>query len=321
MVNWFDLMRQAQDGRGLENFARQFGLSQQQVNAAVAALMPAFAMGFQRAATDPSAMAQLFRVMTGGHFPNFWESANQAFTPQARQEGKHLLDQLFGSDEVSRRVAHQAASFSGVGVDVLHQMLPLLAGIMAGGIAKLATGQGAMLSAMAGGSGAGQAPRSQSGGGQAPRGQSGGGQAASGQTGAGSWADLWGQWMGAGARPEQKPEARPKPPPAPEPSQQASANPFEEMMASFLRASAPPRAEPRPPEPQAERPEPKSEPKPEPEAAPEPPPQAPAAEAPDALQAWGEMMEKGHEMQRQYLESLQSIFNEVWGRGQGRPGK
>src|SRR5688572_7408612 len=114
MVNWFDLMRQAQGGDGLHNFARQFGLSPQQTNAAIAAMMPAFAMGLQRAATDPGAMAQLFKVMSGGHFPSFWESQSQAFTPQARQEGKDLLDQLFGSDEVSRRVAHQAAAFSGV---------------------------------------------------------------------------------------------------------------------------------------------------------------------------------------------------------------
>ena len=281
MVNWFDLMRQAQGGAGLENFARQFGLSPQQTNAALAALMPAFAMGLQRAATDPTAMAQLFKTMSGGHFPNFWESGAQAFTPEARQEGKQLLDQLFGSDEVSRRVAHQAATFSGVGVDVLQQMLPLVAGIVAGGLAKMATAKGAMFSGMA----------------NPPAGQGSGGQA-------GAWADLWGQWTGAAARPEPEPE----PEHARRPQQPAQAtNPFEEMMAGFLRASGAPRPQPEP----------------VPEAKPEPEPPAPEpgrAGAQDPFQAWGEMMEKGQEMQRQHLDSLQSIFEGVWGRGPGRPG-
>jgi len=288
MVNWFDLMRQAQGGAGIENLARQFGLSPQQTNAALAAMMPALAMGLQRAATDPAAMAQLFKAMSGWHFPNFWDSGAQAFTPEARQEGKHLLDQLFGSDDVSRRVAHQAASFSGVGVDVLQQMLPLVAGIVAGGLARMATAQGAMFSAFANASG---------------------GPAPSGQTGAGAWADLWGQWMGAGARPEARAEAEPpqaKAQPQAPASPSAAANPFEEMIVSFLRASGAPQ-----PQPQARA-------KPEPEPEPEPEPKA--AEAQDPLQAWGEMVEKGQEMQRQHLEALQSIFEGVWGRGPERRG-
>jgi hypothetical protein len=281
MVNWFDLMRQAQGGDGLENFARQFGLSPQQTNAAIAALMPAFAMGLQRAATDPGAMAQLFRVMSGGHFPNFWESPQQAFTPRARQEGKELLDQLFGSDEVSRRVAHQAATFSGVGVDVLQQMLPLVAGIVAGGLAKMVAGHGAMLSSL-------------------------GPSGASSQTGAGAWADVWAQWMGAGARPEPKPAPRqpePQPEPPPEPKSGAPANPFEEMMASFLRASAAPRQEK------------KAKPRQQRDTQPKPEPQPEESGAQDAFQAWGDMVEKGQEMQRQHLEALQSIFGGVWNRG------
>lgn len=283
MVNWFDLMRQAQGGDGLDNFARQFGLSPQQTSAAIAALMPAFAMGLQRAATDPGAMAQLFRLMSGGHFPAFWESPGQAFSPQARQEGKELLDQLFGSDEVSRRVAHQAAAFSGVGVDVLQQMLPLVAGIVAGGFAKLAASQGAVLSSLA----------------RPPAGQG-----ASGQTGAGAWADLWGQWLGAGGRPEPKPE------PARERKPEAAGFPFEEMMASFLRASAGPR-----PAPERDQ---EQDVTPEPEATPEPAP--PPQPGQDPFRAWGDMMEKGQEMQRQHLEALQSIFGSALGRGSGRPG-
>jgi hypothetical protein len=264
MINWFDLMRQAQGGAAMENFARQFGLSPEQTNAAMAALMPAFAMGFQRAAMNPMAMTQLFQAMSGGHFPAFWESAAQAFTPQARQEGSRLLDQLFGSDEVSRRVAQQAAAFSGVGADILQQMLPLLAGMMAGGLTRMATAPGAMFANF----GAPPAPQPSTASASAP------------------WADMWSQWMGL-ARPAE-----------PRGAAQAPANPFEAMMTSFLRAGFP-QAQPAP--------------KPEPE------PEPTEATSSGSLGVWGQMMETGQEMQRQYLASLQGIFDGARSRGPERP--
>jgi hypothetical protein len=284
MINWFDLMRQAQGGSGLDNLARQFNLSAPQTNAALAALMPAFAMGLQHAATDPAAMGRLFQAMTRGPYAAFFENASQAFTPQARREGEQLLDQLFGSDDVSRRVARQAASFSGVGVDVMQQMLPLIAGIVAGGLSRMAQSQGAAIhSAM----------------------QSLQGQAASlpqGQTAAGPWADLWAPWLalvsGAGKTEPQRPDP--------------AGQPFEDMMASFLKPPAAPAAaaEPPPPAPPA------PQEKPAPEAQPRSEPSAAADDNP--FQAWGEMMEKGHELQKQHLASLQTILEGVWGKG-GKP--
>jgi hypothetical protein len=237
MLNWFELMRQAQGGAGLDNMARYFGLTPEQTTAAVAALLPAFAIGLQHNAANPNATAQFFKLMTGGPYPSFWDSATQAFTPQARQEGHRLLDQLFGSDEVCRRVAHQAAAFSGVGVDVLQQMLPLVAGIVAGGIYKIAVGQAEVLASF------GQMPRTQSTG--------------EPSAGLGPWAELWSSWMTGTQRPaapdQEAPAATARertradaPKPAPEPEKPPAQNPFEawselvetgqEMQAQHLEA-------------------------------------------------------------------------------------
>ncbi len=251
MFNWFDLMRQAQGGSGFANMARQFGLRPEQVQLAVAALLPAFAMGLQRQAANPNAMTQLFQLMTAGHYQSFFESAAQAFSAQGRQEGQAVVDKLFGSDEVTRRVAQQAAQFSGIGTDVLNQLLPLVAAILAGGMFKTMTGQGAMLGSMM---------EMWSGSTQMPAGN--------------PWAAVWSQWMGSAAPPDE-----PK-------TETATPNPFEAMMAAFLRTPA----EQTPPEPK------------KPES-----PQTP-------VEAWGQMVEKGQEMQRKHLESLQSIFDSAWGR-------
>jgi hypothetical protein len=247
MFNWFDLMRQAQTSAALDAMARQFGLSGDQTQKTIAAFMPAFVMGLQHAtgANDP---ARLFQSMMSGGYQNFWQAAGNPFTPQAQHEGRKLLDQIFGSDEVSRRVAHQAAGYAGISADTMQQMLPLLAGLLAGGMSQWMTAHAQAMQ------GFGAPPES-----------------AREQAPSNPWADLWAGWMK---------------PPAPEKKQ--SANPFEEMMAGFLQMSP----FPKPPE------------------QPAPAPTGPG---------WEGMMEKGREMQTQYLASLQSIFEDAWKGDQKKP--
>ena len=234
MFNWFDLMRQAQASAALASLAQQFNLSGDQTQKTMAAFMPAFAMGLQHATTS-SDPARLFQSMMSGAYQNFWQAAGNPFTPQAQQEGRKLLDQIFGSDEVSRRVAHQAAGYAGISADTMQQLLPVLAGILAGGTSQWMMAHTQAFQNFGGSKDSQQAPAA-----------------------ANPWADLWTNWMKA-ASPEKKP-----------------ANPFEEMFAGFFQM--PPPAE---------------SPKPEPQS---------------SSTSLDGMMEKGREIQMQYLASLQSIF-------------
>lgn len=240
MFNWFEFMRQAQTQAGFEALARQFHLSGDQQQRAMAAFMPAFVMGLQHAMASQGPL--FLQSLMGGGYQNFWQNAGRAFSPQAQQEGRRLLDQLFGSDETSRRVAHQAADFAGIGVETMQQILPLYAGMLAGGLSQWMAAQShAMQSFAAPGSGAAE-----------PK-----------QNADNPWAEWWTGWMKA-QEPQKKPET----------------NPFQEMVAMFLQ-------------------------KPEPEK-----PKQPSVSA-----SWDEMMEKGREMQTQYLTSLQSVLEEAWKAG------
>jgi hypothetical protein len=57
------------------------------------------------------------------------------------EEGNGILGHLFGSKEVSRAVAAQAAQATGIGQEILKQMLPVIASTMMGGLYKQSTGQ------------------------------------------------------------------------------------------------------------------------------------------------------------------------------------
>lgn len=240
MFNWFDLMRQAQTQAGFEALARQFQLSGDQQQKAMAAFMPAFMMGLQHAMTSPDASRFLQSLMSGG-YQNFWQMAGRSLSPQAQQAGRQLLDQLFGSDEASRKVAHQAADFAGIGVETMQQILPLYAGLLAGGLSQWMAAQSHAVQSFTS-PGASEKPK---------------------QDAANPWAELWAGWTKA-MEPEKKP----------------AANPFQDMMAAFLQKPVP-----------------------------EQPQEAPASSS------WGEMMEKGREMQMQYLTSLQSILDDAWKNG------
>ena len=244
MFDWFDFMRQAQQSAGTALLAKQFHLDGNQAQAAMAAFLPAFALGMQHSLGTKPADAMLQNLF-GGAYQNVWLNAAQAFSPGSERNGKQIIDRIFGSDETSRRVAQQAAEITGVNAEVMHQMLPVLAGIYAGGLYHWMSGQARVLS---------KAPAPAS-------------QPASPPDFTDAWVRMCTAWMG-------------EPAPKPEPT----ATPFETMMASFLPPVDKDSASP------AKQPEDQVEDKPP---------------------AWEEMMARGRDMQKQYLASLQSIFDEA----------
>ena len=108
-------MFQAQGEAGIQAMAQQFGLSPEQTARAFEALMPALTLGLQRGAgLDPSSFARMFGM----------PEAARAAAPQ----GLEALTQMFGSAPLMQAVLRQASATSGVGAQVLRQMLPMMAG-------------------------------------------------------------------------------------------------------------------------------------------------------------------------------------------------
>ena len=140
-MNIGDLL--AQSG-GLEAIARELGISPQQASAGADALAPAVLGGFQkRAQGEGGGLSDLLSSLGGGGL------LEQVQSPQPTDvsAGNDVLGQIFGSKDVSRAVAQDAAGKSGLDPELLKKMLPLLAMVVTGLMAK---GQGS-----AGGAGAG----------------------------------------------------------------------------------------------------------------------------------------------------------------------
>ncbi|MBX4908062.1 MULTISPECIES: DUF937 domain-containing protein [Rhizobium] len=141
MLPLFDMMMQAQNGAAMEAIARQFNLAQEQATKAMAALMPAFSAGLKRSTGNPYDFVGLMQAVASGNYARYFEDMSRAFTPEGISDGNNILAQLFGSKEVSRAIAAQAAQMTGIGQDIYKQMLPVLADTLMGGLFKQTTGQ------------------------------------------------------------------------------------------------------------------------------------------------------------------------------------
>jgi hypothetical protein len=135
------MMMQAQNGAAMEAMAKQFNLAQEQATKAMAALMPAFSSGFKRSATDPYNFMGVMQAIASGTYAKYFEDMGKAFTPQGIADGNTVLERLFGSKDVSRAIAAQAAQMTGIGQEIYKKMLPAMADTLMGGLFKETSGQ------------------------------------------------------------------------------------------------------------------------------------------------------------------------------------
>lgn len=136
MVNLFDIAR---GGPGLDALSRRLILDPAETRMAVEALLPAFTLALRHAMLDPASFARLAQAVGSGRYAGFYEAPSG---PDAQASGDGLLELLFRDPGATRRVAEQAAAASGIGVKILAELLPLLAGMLVGGLSRYATLEG-----------------------------------------------------------------------------------------------------------------------------------------------------------------------------------
>jgi hypothetical protein len=121
---------------GLQQMARELGVNEQQVKSGAAALLPAITGGFKKQAQSggiDGLTGMLGKLGGGGLLDNVLSSK-----PTDVSRGNDVLGQIFGSKDVSRTVAANAATSSGLDAATLQKLLPMLAMAVGGFMAKQA---------------------------------------------------------------------------------------------------------------------------------------------------------------------------------------
>ena len=151
---------------GLQSIARELGVSESQVQSGAEALAPAILGGLkkQTQSSGLDGLGGLLGQLGGGGL------LDQVLSPQPTnvEQGNDVLGQIFGSKDVSRTVAQNAATQTGLDPSLLKKMLPLLAMLVTGYMAKQGAasaqpgpdggGLGGLLGGLLGGQRGGAAP-------------------------------------------------------------------------------------------------------------------------------------------------------------------
>ncbi len=121
---------------GLQSMAQELGVNESQAASGAAALIPAILGGFKRQAqsqpTGLEGLGGLLGQLGGGGL------LDNVLAPQPTDvsQGDNVLGQIFGTKDVSRAVAQNAAAQSGLDPSLLKKMLPMLAMLVTGYLAK-----------------------------------------------------------------------------------------------------------------------------------------------------------------------------------------
>ena len=116
---------------GTQSLAREFGVSESQAASGAAALLPAILGGFKKQTQgQPAGLERLIGMLSGLGGGGLMDEV-LAPQPTNVSPGNDVLGQIFGSREVSRTVAQNAAGQMGLDPALLKKMLPVLAMLVA----------------------------------------------------------------------------------------------------------------------------------------------------------------------------------------------
>lgn len=150
-MNLVETILSQQNGAALRQIESQFGLEPEQSRSALEALVPALAVGLQRNAQSAGGLQELLAALSSGGHEQYIEDPTTLERPETLEDGNGILSHVFGNKDVSRQVASRAAVQTGLGADLLKRMLPMVATLVMGTLARKTSQTGAPASGGAGG--------------------------------------------------------------------------------------------------------------------------------------------------------------------------
>ncbi len=131
-----DIAQVLQQSGAIGSIAKQLGVNEQVAEMGAAALLPSILGGFKKTTqAQPSGLDGLGGLLGQLGGGGLLESVLGP-EPTPVEKGNDVLGQIFGSKDVSRSVAGHASESTGIDSSLLKKMLPILAMLVAGYLAK-----------------------------------------------------------------------------------------------------------------------------------------------------------------------------------------
>ena len=135
-MDLMDLLSAAGGNNSLGKIAGSLGIGKSQTSDLVSALAPALTRAVQKNTASDDGLAGLKAALASGNHQRYIDDPSQLAQESARVDGNNILGHLFGSKDVSRNVAAQAAEQTGISAGLIKKALPLIAGLAMGAMSK-----------------------------------------------------------------------------------------------------------------------------------------------------------------------------------------
>ncbi len=139
-MNLLETLLQENNGQSVNALAQQFGLSGEQTQGVLGQLLPALAQGFQNNMSQEGGLDSLLGALSSGHHSQYLDDPSTLANPETVNDGNGILGHILGSKDVSRALAQQVSGSTGISDTLIKQMLPLVASLAMGAMAKRSRG-------------------------------------------------------------------------------------------------------------------------------------------------------------------------------------
>lgn len=125
---------------GVNNLARSVGARPEQIASALNVIVPRLTSALERNTLSRGGLADLVEAIGDGHHEAYLKRPELLGSGTMRADGDAILGHILGSHESSRSLASRAAATSGMSESIMRQLLPIIAALLMGGLAKAAKG-------------------------------------------------------------------------------------------------------------------------------------------------------------------------------------
>lgn len=160
-----EALLKAQGGQAVGQMANRFGLNPSQATDVIGQLAPVLGRGLHRNAASEGGLSDLIGALQRGNHARYVDQPEAIDRPETVDDGNAILGHIFGSKDVSRKVAAHAAQQTGVSDSIIKKMLPVIAAMAMGALSKKTSGGAADILGSALGGGTSSAGAGSSGGG------------------------------------------------------------------------------------------------------------------------------------------------------------
>lgn len=135
-MDLMDLLSAAGADNSVGKIADSVGIGKSDAQNMLGALAPALMRSLQKQGESSGGIAALQGALASGNHQRYVDEPELMASDDTRADGNKILGHLFGSKDVSRNVAAQAAAETGIDAGLIKKALPLVAGLAMGALSK-----------------------------------------------------------------------------------------------------------------------------------------------------------------------------------------